>query len=98
MARCRTLSKEYQPIVAVRLPIGKETRCLSWPRPSARRGRGVLVARLLIGQEPQRVEQGAVGQHLVVQVIAGGAAGAADAPDDVAALHLIALAHGERLQ
>ena len=58
----------------------------------------LLVARLLVGQQPQRVEEGAVGQHLVVQVVARGAAGAADAPDDVAALHLVVLADRERQQ
>ena len=43
------------------------------------------VARLLLGEQLQRIEEPAVGEHFVVQVIAGGAPGGAEAADDVSA-------------
>ena len=40
--------------------------------------RELAVARLLLREELERIEEPAVGEHLVVQVSAGGAAGGAD--------------------
>ena len=57
--------------------------------------RNLAVARLLLREELQRIEEPAVGHHLVVQVIAGGAPGGAEAADHVAALHVRALLHVE---
>ena len=53
-------------------------------------GRTLLVAGSLLGEELERIEEPAVGEHLVVEVVAGGAAGGADAADDVAALDRVA--------
>ena len=68
-----------------RLRIGKETA-----------GNGELpVARLLLREELQRIEEPAVGQHLVVEVSAGGAPGGAEAADHVAALDVAPFLHLE---
>ena len=67
-------TKEYLPIVALRLRIGKETA-----------GYKLAVARLLLREKLQRIEKPAVGHHLVVQVIAGGAPGGAEAADHFSA-------------
>ena len=58
----------------------------------------LLVARLLLGEELERVEELPVGKHLVVEVIPGGAARGADVADDVAAVDLIAFLDREREQ
>src|SRR4051812_48938180 len=53
-------------------------------------GPASLVAGFLLRKELERVEKLAVGEHLVVQVVAGRAAGAADMADHVAAIDLLA--------
>ena len=53
----------------------------------------LLGAGLLLREGLERVEELAVGEHLVVQVIAGGSAGVADVADEVSALHFGALLH-----
>ena len=55
--------------------------------------RDLAVARLLLREQLQRIEEPAVGHHFVVQVIAGGAPGGAEAADDFPAFHVLALLH-----
>ena len=57
--------------------------------------RNLAVARLLLREELQRIEEPAVGHHLVVQVIAGGAPGGAEAADHFSAFDVRALLHVE---
>src|SRR5438132_5774458 len=56
-----------------------------------RSANSLLGAGLLLREELKRIEELAVGEHLVVQMIAGRPAGVADVPDNVAALYLGAL-------
>src|SRR5688500_10230362 len=51
----------------------------------------LAVARTLLGEELQRVEQSTVGVDFVVEVASGGPAGGADGADDIAAVHPVAL-------
>jgi hypothetical protein len=72
--------KEYLPIVAVRLRIGKKPQVVS----------ELAVARLLLREELQRIEESAVGHHLVVEVIAGCTTCGSEAADHLAALNVVA--------
>src|SRR5438067_288415 len=54
-----------------------------------RRTSRLLVARFLLREELERVEELAVGQHLVVQMVARRAARVADMADHVAAIDLL---------
>src|SRR5687767_5429815 len=51
----------------------------------------LLRARLLLRQQLKRIEEPAVREDFVMEVIAGRAAGRAETSDDVAALHALAL-------
>ena len=75
-------TKEYLPIVASGSAIGKETR--------QKRGE-LLSARLLLCEQPERIEEAAVGEHLVVEVGAGCAASGTQAANQIAALNAVAL-------
>src|SRR4030095_9879766 len=68
-------------------------------RQGTRRFPGCLLrARLLLREELERIEEAPVGHHLVVEVGAGGAAGAAKAREHLGALDVIAAGRGERRQ
>src|SRR5436190_10892380 len=54
----------------------------------------LLVAGLLLGEELQRIEEPPVGEHLVVEMVPGGAAGGTHAADDVASLDGLARLDG----
>src|SRR6185295_8957342 len=69
----------------------KQRICTECP---ASAGPGSAVARPL-REQLQRIEEPAVGVHLVVEVVAGGASGRADVADDVATLHFRALLDAE---
>src|SRR5687767_14078935 len=75
-----TLHEEYQPIMPRRASPARKPLIA-----------GELSIARLLREQLQPVEETAVCPHLVVQVIAGGAAGRADVADDVAALDLCAL-------
>ena len=84
----RRLHEEYLPIVretAGGSALGKPTTRRTCSREP------LLGAGLLLREELERIEELAVGEHLVVEVVAGRPAGGADVADEVAALHLGAL-------
>src|SRR5688572_2842679 len=83
-ARDGASPEEYLPIVAERYGIGKERRC-----------GGLAVARSLLREQLERIEETAVGVDLVMKVGPGRPAGCADAADDIAAVHARSLLHLE---
>src|SRR5215212_6279536 len=94
-ARSGPSPREYLPIVPPEWGEPCQARLADLTRSASRidvniPGRRLLVARALLGEELKRIEKPAIGQNLVMQVVSSGAAGGADAADDVAAFDLIA--------